>query len=670
VLGIRVKGANGYWSNTFRGVVHTSAATTARPVRVQQGEYFWDNDPGIGSASPLLAFDGNFNSALEQVLVSDNTITPGAHRLFVRVRGADNGWSALFTQVVQVNTTISARDIRVQQGEFFLDSNPGEGNGTPLLAFDGNWNAALETGIASVAAPAFGDHLLYVRMCAADGQWSNEYKTVLHVSADIPLRPVSVQAAEYFWGTDPGEGAGLPMLAFDGDFDSAMEQAVIASNGATLGDNVLGVRMRGADNNWSATFRSVVHVSAALTLRDVHVQVGEYFFDSDPGEGNGTVLTAFNGAWDEAVEVAMAEAAAPAVGNHLLYVRMRGADGGWSNEYKTVVHVSAAINARSVAVQSGEYYWDIDPGAGNGLPLFATDGTFEEAIEDAVRDVADALSAGAHLLGVRMLGSDGGWGAVFRQVVSVSPVVSQPLPIALNAFLQGPLQSANVMSDALRSAGVIPLTEPFTALGFAHVGSGGETINASVLAPSILENVTDWIFVELRDANNPSLVLQTRCGLITDHGRIVSTDGFSNIAFSKPPGNYHVSVKHRNHLGVMTQAPLAMGTSGAALDLRLISTPTYGTNARASAFGRAALWSGDVSGNGQIKYTGSGTDRDPVLLLVGSTTPNNTVNGQYTTRDVNMNGQVKYTGSGNDRDPILVNVGSTTPNNVRSAQLP
>jgi len=32
--------------------------------------------------------------------------------------------------------------------------------------------------------------------------------------------------------------------------------------------------------------------------------------------------------------------------------------------------------------------------------------------------------------------------------------------------------------------------------------------------------------------------------------------------------------------------------------------------------------------------------------------------------------EIKYTGSGNDRDPILVNVGSTTPNNVRLAQLP
>jgi hypothetical protein len=37
---------------------------------------------------------------------------------------------------------------------------------------------------------------------------------------------------------------------------------------------------------------------------------------------------------------------------------------------------------------------------------------------------------------------------------------------------------------------------------------------------------------------------------------------------------------------------------------------------------------------------------------------------------VNLSGQVKYTGTANDRDPILVNVGSTTPNNTRVRQLP
>jgi len=672
VIGVRVKGANGYWSNVFRSVLHVGAPVSTRQVRVAQGEYFWDSDPGEGNATTVLAADGDFNDALEHAIASDNSITPGSHRLFVRVKAADNTWSALFTQVVQVNTPLTARDIHVQQGEYFFDSDPGEGNATPLLAFDGDWNAALEQGIGSTASPAEGDHLLYIRMRAAEGQWSNAYKTVLHVSPAIALRDIHVQAAEYFWGTDPGEGAGLPMLAFDGGFDSALEQADIASNGATLGDNLLGVRVCGADGAWSATYRSIVHVGPALTLRDVHVQQGEFFFDSDPGEGNGTVLTAFNGAWDEALEQGLADGPSPAVGDHLLYVRMRGADGQWSNEYKTVLHVSAVLAARPVAVQSGEYYWDADPGAGNGLPVFAEDGAFDEALETAVRGITDELTAGPHLLGVRMLGSDGGWSATFRQVVNVTAPVVQDLPIALSAFLQGPLTSATSMSDGLRSAGVIPLTEPFTALGFNHMGSGGETIDPLVLGlqPPVPGNVVDWVFVELRRKEDPTIVVQTRCGLIRQNGSITSTSGFGNIRFLAEAGDYYVAVRHRNHLGVMTAEPVALSATGASLDLRPPSTSTYGSTAQALAFGRTALWCGDVNGDGELKYTGSGNDRDPILVAIGGTIPTNTLQNVYVSEDVNFDAQVRYTGSSNDRDPILVNIGGTVPTNTRTEQLP
>jgi hypothetical protein len=73
--------------------------------------------------------------------------------------------------------------------------------------------------------------------------------------------------------------------------------------------------------------------------------------------------------------------------------------------------------------------------------------------------------------------------------------------------------------------------------------------------------------------------------------------------------------------------------------------------------------------DGQVKYTGSANDRDPILVGVGSTVPTNTVAG-YQPIDVNLDGVVKYTGTANDRDPILVNVGGTTPNNVITEQIP
>ena len=54
---------------------------------------------------------------------------------------------------------------------------------------------------------------------------------------------------------------------------------------------------------------------------------------------------------------------------------------------------------------------------------------------------------------------------------------------------------------------------------------------------------------------------------------------------------------------------------------------------------------------------------------MGGTVPTATVSG-YLSTDVNMDGTAKYTGTGNDRDPILINVGGTVPTNTRTEQLP
>ena len=59
----------------------------------------------------------------------------------------------------------------------------------------------------------------------------------------------------------------------------------------------------------------------------------------------------------------------------------------------------------------------------------------------------------------------------------------------------------------------------------------------------------------------------------------------------------------------------------------------------------------------------------PMVGVLGGTVPTNTTTG-YHTADVNMDGVVKYTGSGNDRDPILVTIGGTVPTNIRAAQHP
>ncbi len=246
-----------------------------------------------------------------------------------------------------------------------------------------------------------------------------------------------------------------------------------------------------------------------------------------------------------------------------------------------------------------------------------------------------------------------------------------PPGLRLRVNLGGPYHaSSNLMRDDLRAAGLLPLSEPYSALGYSFIGGGGESTSPARLAITGANAVVDWVLVELRDKNNPSQVVASRAALLERDGDAVGTDGWARLNFNVPPDQYYIAVRHRNHLGAMSAGALRLDASEVSLDLTLSSTPTYGSMAQSTmASGRTALWWGDVNRDGKLKYVGNGNDRDLILVAIGGTTPSNTVFG-YRQEDVDLSGSVKYTGQGNDRDPILLGIGGSTPTATRLQQLP
>lgn len=241
----------------------------------------------------------------------------------------------------------------------------------------------------------------------------------------------------------------------------------------------------------------------------------------------------------------------------------------------------------------------------------------------------------------------------------------------LRAMLDGPFDGGSgMMNDALRAAVLIPMTEPYSAAGHVFAGEGGgEVVAADVLGTTGNDAIVDWVLVEIRDATDPTAVLTSRAVLIQRDGDVVDVDGTSQVRVGVPAGNYHVAIKHRDHLGVMTASPVALSQSMPLLDFTLPATATWGSDARKVQGPVALLWAGDARGNGDVKYTGIDNDRDAVLMAIGGSVPTTTVAG-YLWEDVNMDGMVKYTGSANDRDLLLQNIGGSVPTQVRLQQIP
>jgi subtilisin-like proprotein convertase family protein len=250
--------------------------------------------------------------------------------------------------------------------------------------------------------------------------------------------------------------------------------------------------------------------------------------------------------------------------------------------------------------------------------------------------------------------------------LNVPPVQVQP-----RVFLEGPLdESGTLMSDALRSQGLVPLNEPYTALGYVFTGDHPTSTTPSVLAVTGNNAVVDWVVVELRNAVNPAQVVASKPALLKRNGYVYEVDGLSNLAFLVPEGEYHVAVRHRNHLGVMTGEPELLNEFAILVDFTDPFTPTFGTNAQKILEDARALWAGDVTYDRILLYTGAANDRDPILSTIGGSIPTNALSGQYRQEDVNLDGVVRYTGTGNDRDYILQNIGGVVPTASRVEQLP
>lgn len=263
------------------------------------------------------------------------------------------------------------------------------------------------------------------------------------------------------------------------------------------------------------------------------------------------------------------------------------------------------------------------------------------------------------------------YGLAADQWITVHEGETHKAMVAAKVFLDGPfVESLGLMKDDLRTQGLIPTSEPYTAMGFSSPHEGAEQrLTPGVLAVSGNNAIVDWVWLELRPVSNDANVVAARAALLQRDGDIVDLDGKSPISMGVADGSYHLAVRHRNHLGAMTASAFPMDGTPSVIDLRSSATPVWGTDARKVSGSHMTLWPGDALVDGKVKYTGMGNDRDAILVAVGGSLPTATVNG-YLVADINMDGIVKFTGVGNDREPILMAIGGGTPTKVVVEQLP
>lgn len=225
--------------------------------------------------------------------------------------------------------------------------------------------------------------------------------------------------------------------------------------------------------------------------------------------------------------------------------------------------------------------------------------------------------------------------------------------------------------------------------------------------PSSDNDVVDWVFVELRSGLQLDSVIATRAALLQRDGEIRDTDprnvsppayeaafydpdGYKYLRFdSTLAGEYYISVRHRNHLGVMTNEAGLLSPKLTVIDFidpdhnalgvhpqKMVATTELrdaeGTMVYTDSL-EQYMWAGDLNSDGKAIYQGGQNDVNEMFINVISATNNNPgglpldnfILGGYLRSDYNLDGNTIYQGPKNDRQMLIFNSILAFPDNQK-----
>ena len=219
----------------------------------------------------------------------------------------------------------------------------------------------------------------------------------------------SITLAEYFFDDDPGVGLATE-LATASNTGALTQTFTIPTSELSDGFHSLYIRTKSSDNDWSLYDRTHFYVRG---LSEYHVTAAEYFFETDPGIGNGIPLAidAGTGVLTQTFTIPTTELSN---GFHSLYIRTKSNDNDWGLYDRETFYIT---NFNSHTITAAEYFFDEDEGVGNGtaLAVDANSGQLNQVFSIPTAGLAD----GFHSFYIRTQDNAGHWSLYDRQIIYI-----------------------------------------------------------------------------------------------------------------------------------------------------------------------------------------------------------------------------------------------------------
>jgi gliding motility-associated-like protein len=301
-------------------------SVTAFTQTINRAEYFIDTDPGNGNGTAVTVSIPSDNVNLN-FNINTNSLSTGFHILGLRLRQNSGLWghpSHTFFYITPV--TPSATNL--VGAEYFFDSDPGFGNGTPFSFTPGSTVTipSLNINIGSLS-PGF--HFISFRFRDDLGRWTHASAQSFYIIPPLSLdQATSITHIEYFFNTDlgPGNNTSIPITAGSPQDNSF---PITLPGSLTAGFHKIGFRYRDDKGRWSHAETRSFYIAPPLSTVNRQIVAAEYFVDSPLGTGTPIPIPGITPGATIDQLVALDMTGVP-TGNHTLSIRIKDSEGIWS----------------------------------------------------------------------------------------------------------------------------------------------------------------------------------------------------------------------------------------------------------------------------------------------------------------------------------------------------
>ncbi len=473
---------------------------------------------------------------------------------------------------------------KIKQGEYFYDTDPGVGAGTQIIistpadsvspTFTFSTAGLNNTGLFK------GFHQIYVRFKDSLNRWgiADAYPFYVYDTSKTtaPILSARLNAGEYFIDTDPGVGlgTGIPSITIgDSVFKTfSFSTAGLINNGLFAGLHQLYYRFRDTSGRWGFTDNmpfTVYDTTRANQIISAQINRGEYFIDTDPGLGNGTVFT-FTGPIDSVQTSFNLSTTGLSVGVHNIFIRFRGTDGKWGITDQKQFSVCASMptapsltgNSTYNVLSGANASFSATPASGATIFWRGPNGFTATTNTINLSNITSTKTGTYSAYSVK-----GATGCDTSLATSVEVVIVNNIQLNLKAYLQG-----------------------------LYLGNGKMIASPNSANGTTSISIADTINVEIRNTTGAySVAFSAKATL--------DTAGNANISFpSAALGNsYYIVVNHRNSIATWSASPITMSAT-TNYNFTTAANKAAGNNLQDYGSGKYLIFSGDINQDGSVDF--------------------------------------------------------------------